>query len=182
LIRDAAGNLFGTTGSGGTSSLGTIFKLDKNGNETVLHSFGGAPDGSSPFAGLLRVGSDLFGTTATGGTFGLGTVFKLDATTGNESVVYSFTGGTDGAYPLGGLIADAEGNLYGASSQGGNQFIFGTVFKLDKDGNVTVLHSFSESDGEFPAGDLIRDAAGNLYGTAGLGGALGFGTVFKIAP
>jgi uncharacterized repeat protein (TIGR03803 family) len=182
LVLDAAGNLYGTTASGGSASLGVVFKVDRNGNETVLHSFAGAPDGSSPFAGLLRVGSSFFGTTATGGTFGFGTVFKVDATSGKETVVYNFTGGTDGVYPLGGLVADAQGNLYGSTSQGANTFVFGTVFKLDKSGSLTVLHSFTESDGKFPQGDLIRDAAGNLYGTAQLGGALGYGAVFKIAP
>ena len=183
LVRDAAGNLYGATLSGGSGDLGTVFRVDANGNETVLHSFAGEPDGSSPFTDLLRVGPDLYGTTATGGTFGLGTVFKVDATTGNETVVYNFAGDSDGRYPLAGLVSDAQGNLYGTTSQGGSSFIFGTVFKLDRNGDETVLDIFTgEFDGKFPQADLIRDAAGNLYGTTMLGGSLGFGTVFKVAP
>jgi uncharacterized repeat protein (TIGR03803 family) len=183
LIRDAAGNLYGATLSGGSGDVGTVFKVDANGKETVLHSFAGEADGSSPFTDLVRLGADLYGTTATGGTFGYGTVFKVDATTGNETVVYNFTGRSDGRYPLAGLVSDAQGNLYGTTSQGGSSFVFGTVFRLDQNGNETVLDTFTGGlDGKYPQGNLVRDAAGNLYGTAELGGSLGFGTVFKVAP
>jgi uncharacterized repeat protein (TIGR03803 family) len=182
VVRDRAGNLFGTTLDGGSSGSGTIFKVDSAGKETVLHSFTSSPDGSQPGGGLIPVGEELYGTTEGGGNLCCdGTVYKLDKT-GKVTVVYSFTGGTNAASPFAGLIHDAAGNLYGITTIRGT-FNFGTVFKVDSAGNETVLHSFTGgSDGANPLGTLVRDAAGNLYGTAIHGGTFGFGTVFKIAP
>lgn len=157
-----------------------MFKVNPSGIETVLHSFTTGTDGSGPFDGMVPVGSNLYGTTASGGAFGFGTVFKLDKT-GKETVLYSFTGGNDGAFPFAGLTADAAGNLYGTTHAGGAFVNFGTVFELDKAGKLTVLHSFTGgTDGSTPFGGVIRDSAGNLYGTTQLGGSSGFGTVFKI--
>jgi uncharacterized repeat protein (TIGR03803 family) len=182
LIRDAAGNLYGTTISGGASSLGTVFKLDSTGKVTVLHSFTGGADGETPDAGLIPNGADLYGTTANGGASGSGTVFKIDKT-GKETVLHSFAGGADGEKPVASLIHDAAGNLYGTTEFGGTSSR-GTVFKLDATGKETVLHSFAgyPTDGSYPFAGLVRDAAGNLYGTTLGGGASGLGTVFKIAP
>jgi uncharacterized repeat protein (TIGR03803 family) len=178
LVRDAAGNLYGTTSEGGSSDYGTVFKLDTSGNETVLHNFTGG-DGSYPYAGLVRDATgNLYGTTLYGGASGVGTVFKLD-TSGNETVLHNFTGG-DGAYPYAGLVRDATGNLYGTTFRGGSSD-YGTVFKLDTSGTETVLHSFTGySDGSNPRGGLVMDAAGNLYGTTEMIGEA-FGTVFKLA-
>jgi uncharacterized repeat protein (TIGR03803 family) len=187
LIRDAAGNLYGTTYNSG-ASYGTIFKLDAGGNETVLHRFTGAPDGAGPFAGLVRdAAGNLYGTTLYGGAFTYGEVFKLD-TSGNEIVLHSFNG-TDGSGPSGGLILDAAGNLYGTTSNGG-AYGGGTVFKLDTAGTETVLYSFKggvHADGSQPVAVLVRDTARNLYGTTEWGGDLtcesyGCGTVFKVDP
>jgi uncharacterized repeat protein (TIGR03803 family) len=197
LIQDAAGNLYGTTASGGAFGFGTVFKLDTTGTESVLHSFTGTPDGSSPYAGLLRdtVGN-LFGTTNTGGSgqgcsSGCGTVFKLD-TPGKETVLHSFTGA---AYeyevsPLAGLIRDPAGNLYGTTAGlygaclfQGRWYYCGTVFKLNAAGNATLLFRFSGGAyGAIPYAGLVRDAAGNLYGTTVFGGAYPYthGTVFKL--
>lgn len=180
VIRDAAGNLYGTTYSGGTFNGGTVFKVDSTGKESVLHSFGKAQDGISPTAGLLADGADLYGTTLEGGAYDAGMVFKLDKT-GVETALYSFTNGADGGWPHGNLIRDAAGNLYGTASSGGT-FGYGAVFKLDSTGKETVLHSFDIGDGQGPSAGLIRDAAGNLYGTTLEGGAFGYGTVFKITP
>jgi uncharacterized repeat protein (TIGR03803 family) len=182
VVHDAAGNLFGTTLSGGPSGLGTVFKLDRAGTETVLHGFTSSPDGSQPGGGLIPVGEDLYGTTEGGGNLCCdGTVYKLDKT-GIVTVVYSFTGGTEAASPFAGLVHDAAGNFYGTTTIGGPPN-FGTVFKLDSTGKQTLLHAFTGGvDGATPLGSLIRDAAGNLYGTTVYGGAFGFGTVFKIAP
>jgi len=128
LVRDNAGNLYGTTLYGG-ASFGTVFKLDAGGNETVLHTFTGAPDGASPSAGLISDATgNLYGTTDLGGLYGWGTVFRLDPA-GNETVLHSFTNGEDGAVPLGGLIRDAQGGLYGTTYYGG-AYGAGTVFKL----------------------------------------------------
>jgi uncharacterized repeat protein (TIGR03803 family) len=188
VVRDAAGNLYGTTSYGGAFSNGTVFKLDTTGLETVLYSFTGGSDGSIPLAGpILDAAGNLYGTTEAGGDLtcnggvGCGTVFELD-TTGEETVLHSFTG-KDGTSPIAGVIRDAAGNLYGTTPQGG-RFSSGTVFKLDSIGEETVLYTFTGgrggTDGYYPDGALIRDAAGNLYGTTQLGGNYSFGTVFKL--
>ena len=201
LVRDAQGNLYGTTltgGSGGpelcsgVGGCGTVFKLDTTSKETVLYSFTGVPDGEEPDAGLVRdAQGNLYGTTYNGGASNLGTVFELD-TTGKETVLHSFTGtGGDGSEPYGGLVLDAQGNLYGTTSFGGASGD-GTVFELDTAGKETVLYSFTGTggDGAYPSGlvRLVRDAQGNLYGTTYEGGDLacdapyGCGTVFKLTP
>ena len=187
LVRDAAGNLCGTTFYGGASYHGTVFKVDPTGAETVLHSFTGDPDGSDPSAGMIRDGAgNLYGTTYEGGNFGKGTVFKLD-TAGLETVLYSFAGPPDGQFPNARLVRDAAGNLYGTTEIGGDlqcnsQNGCGTVFKLDTTGAETVLHRFTgtPTDGSYPEGGVVRDAAGNLYGTTSYGDASDLGTVFKL--
>ncbi len=192
LLRDAAGNLYGTTTAGGTGAAGTILKVNTSGEETVLYSFGATPDGQFPQGGLVAdsVGN-LYGVTSHGGTSGNGTVFEVD-TTGKETVLYSFTGGTDGGGPFGGLLRDAAGNLYGTASSGGNlscnaPYGCGTVFKLGMTGHESVLYTFTGgTDGGFPYATLTRDSLGNLYGTANSGGDLscnapnGCGTVFEL--
>jgi len=180
LIRDAAGNLYGTTYSGGASGYGTVFEVAMTGTETVLYSFMGTPDGANPYAGLIRDAlGNLYGTTNGGGAYGYGTVFEVD-TTGTETVLYSFNGAADGASPYGGLVRDAAGNLYGTTYSGGASG-YGTVFEVDKTGTETVLYSFAgQSDGANPYAGVIQDAAGNLYGTTTGGGNWGGGTVFKL--
>lgn len=132
LLRDSAGNLYGTTNAGGTSQLGTVFKLDSAGTETILHNFTGSSDGANPSAGLVRdSASNFYGTTTFGGAPGYGVIFKID-TTGKETILYTFTGQTDGGNPQTSLILDSAGNLYGTSGggAGGGGAAFGTVFKL----------------------------------------------------
>ena len=123
LIADSVGNLYSTTTTDGNSNCGTVFKLATLGQTSpTLHSFSCQPDGSTPKAGLLpatRTGN-LYGTTSGGGTSNFGTVFEVNANTGMEAVLYSFTGGADGATPVGGLITDQAGNLYGTTTAGGN--------------------------------------------------------------
>jgi uncharacterized repeat protein (TIGR03803 family) len=182
LIKDTAGNLYGTTFGGGAYSAGTVFKLT-GGTETVLYSFTGGSDGGSPEAGLIADdGGNFYGTTDKGGSYGTGTVFKVapDAT---ETVLYSFCPVfcPDGSYSAGGVIMDGDGNLYGTTHLGGKDG-FGTVFKLASDGTETVLHYFTGgSDGAFPYSDLIADKSGNLYGTT-IGDSSNKGTVFKVEP
>ena len=179
LIRDANGNLYGATFAGGAANLGTVFKVDKTGKETVLYSFTGPPDGEHPSDRLLRdKAGNFYGPLYEGGASGYGAVFKLD-TTGKESLVYSFGPGTDGEYPGGGLIEDAVGNFYGTTGYGGASGN-GTVYKLSKSGKETVLHSFTGADGQYPFSTLLRDSAGTLYGTTSMGGTSGNGTVFKL--
>jgi uncharacterized repeat protein (TIGR03803 family) len=189
LVRDADGNLYGTTydggiygGACGSSGCGTVFKVDANGKETRLHRFTGTPDGWGPYAGLVRdAAGNLYGVTMNGGTYNVGAVFKIDKK-GKESVLYSFNSDGQGPNsPWGGLIRDAAGNLYGTTGNGGT-FYGGVVFRLDTSGALTVLHNFDtqSGDGYFPAGNLLRDAAGNLYGTTEFGGTSGSGIVFKV--
>jgi uncharacterized repeat protein (TIGR03803 family) len=197
LIRDSAGNLYGTTLYGGASHKGVVFKLALTGKETVLHSFKGAPtDGENPAARLIRDSSgNFYGTTQAGGASNDGVVFKL-ALTGKETVLHFFAGApNDGASPSAGLIRDSAGNLYGATFEGGDGpcnagFGCGVVFKIDPTGKETVLHNFAgpPADGE-NGNDLIRDSAGNLYGTTIVGGIEtgsctdnGCGVVFKLSP
>lgn len=190
VIQDAAGILYGTTWGGGPARLGTVFKLDPvTGEETVLHSFLGAPDGARPKAALIMDSDgNLYGTTRFGGAFNWGTVFELDAA-GNFNTLYNFRGGSDGAEPLGALVRDSAGNLYGTTYFGGRSGK-GTVFKIDSSGGKTILYNFAGSpDGALPAAGLVQDAAGNLYGTTRFGGTadprlhgLRAGTVFRVSP
>jgi uncharacterized repeat protein (TIGR03803 family) len=186
LVLDSVGNLYGTAAGGGTPNFanGVVYKLDPTGAETVLYSFPVAPDGSTPNPGLVHDSAgNLYGTTARGGSYDAGSVFRIDAS-GHEAVLYSFTGGTDGANPAAGLVRDPTGNFYGTTSSGGGSGL-GVVFKLDAHGNETVLHSFGGPDGANPAARLAFDSAGNLYGTTvsgGVNGPMGFpgGVVFKL--
>jgi uncharacterized repeat protein (TIGR03803 family) len=183
LVRDAAGTLYGTTTRGGLYGYGTVFKVAKNGDESLLHSFGkAASDGRYPSAGLVfGLDGDLYGTTQEGGASGFGTIFKL-TTSGDESVVHSFAGNpSDGQYPVQGLVVDAQGNFYGATELGGT-FNDGAVFKLDDEGNETVLLSLSGGPkGAYPYGGVIVDSAGNVYSTTAYGGN-GIGLVFVLDP
>jgi uncharacterized repeat protein (TIGR03803 family) len=181
VVRDSLGNLYGTTQGGGSSIDGTVYKLSSTGAETVLYSFTGPPDGSGPGQGVLRDSSgNLYGTTVDGGANYWGTVWEVDST-GKETVLYNFTGGTDGGYPNGGLIRDASGNLYGTTNYGGTFADTGTLFELDGSGNETVLHSFGGvNDGKDPTAGLVRDSLGNMYGTTLTGGEYDWGAVYKL--
>jgi uncharacterized repeat protein (TIGR03803 family) len=180
VIRNSAGNFYGTTPYGGTSNAGLVYKLDPAGQETVLYSFTGGADGAYPQAGVIPDSAgNLYGTTTSGGAWGWGAVYKLD-TTGQETVLYSFTGGVDGSSPYAGVIRDASSNLYGTTTSGG-AWGLGTVYKLDTAGQETVLYSFSVgADGANPFAGVVRDAAGNLYGTAYIGGTANLGVVYKV--
>jgi len=206
VIFDPAGNLYGTTGGGGSGcggpGCGTVFKLAPNPDgtwaETVLYSFTGGADGGSPDGGLIfDTAGNLYGTTAGGGivtglcSSGCGTVFKLAPNsdgTWTESVLYAFSGYLDGGGPTAGLIFDAASNLYG-TTEGGGSSGWGTVFMLapNPDGTWTesVLYSFTGGvggSGGAPSSGVVFDAAGNLYGTTSQSGAYRCGVVFKLAP
>jgi uncharacterized repeat protein (TIGR03803 family) len=197
LVRNSAGNLYGTTYGGGTGcngdGCGTIFKIAPHRIESVLYSFcakSNCTDGAFPEAGLYEDSDgNLYGTTVAGGSgigcggnYGCGTVFKLSPD-GTQTVLYSFcsqTGCSDGNYPVAGLIRDETGNFYGTTRNGGNSLCTvgshvgcGTVFKLSPNGTETVLHTFSgyPDDGAEPAAGLYLDSKGRLYGTTSLGGS-----------
>ncbi len=210
LVRDAMGDLYGTTAFGGDLTCGAplgcgiVFKVDPTGRETILHTFtGSGGDGAQPVQGLtMDPAKNLYGTTLEGGgcaidSLGCGTVFKIDIA-GNETVLHSFAGTEgDGSAPEG-ILLYAHGNLYGTTLEGGDltcpffeNFGCGTVFKMDTSGDETVLYSFKGTggDGTGPLGSLAMDRQGNLYGTTTIGGDLGCplngagegcGTVFKV--
>lgn len=198
VIMDAKGNLYGTTERGGDFDEGTVFKLDNSGSESVLYSFAEPPDGSQPFAGLVRdAKGNLFGTTYRGGrsTSPSGLVFKVNKT-GKETVLHNFKNNGHGGFPEAGLILDAAGNLYGTTSEGGKGPCIniggsgcGVVFKLDDAHKETVLYAFTGgADGANPDAALVSDAQGNFYGTTYNGGSgncsddrnPGCGVVFKL--
>ena len=191
VVFDQAGNIYGTTSSGGAYGDGTVYKLTASGNgwtESVLHSFGLFLDGQVPYRSVpvLDNAGNLYGTTYYGGTGGWGTVFQVTPTdTGwKENVIYNFQGGADGRYPYTGLILDEAGNLYGTTSDAGTGG-GGTVFELSPSGSgwtFSLLHGITGTVGNScgPQLALIMDAAGNLYGTTGCDGAHSAGNVFKL--
>jgi uncharacterized repeat protein (TIGR03803 family) len=205
LVRDGAGNLYGTAWGGGTFGDGTVFELSPAAGAgwsfRVLHSFDGT-DGAHPQTAVAIDGSgNLYGTALCGGSsagtlnifefppdcggaVGVGTVWELspqsDGSWG-ESTIYNFAGGTDGANPSaqGQLIFDMAGNLYGTTHNGGTHGL-GTTYELSPNGDGTwsekILHSFTGEDGIAPSGNVIADGTGNLYGeTFGPGCYLGCG-------
>jgi uncharacterized repeat protein (TIGR03803 family) len=199
VFRDSAGNLFGTTASGGNFSqacggvhigCGVVFKLDASGGETLLHKFSGSPDGNSPGALLVEdAGANLYGTTIYGGAFQSdgGTAFKVNQA-GRERILISFGGIAGQGRPGPGLILRGDKNLYGVTYDGGTGGGAGTVFRLSTGGKQTILYNFTGgSDGQGPYSILAADSAGNLYGTTNFGGGANCiagmcGTVFKLSP
>jgi len=180
-FRDSAGNLYGTTSLGGASNQGVIYKVESTGVEKVLYSFKGAPDGGQPYGGVFAdPAGNLYGTSYSGGAYNQGAIYELTAT-GQETVLYSFTGVLDGDYPRSGVIRDSAGNLYGTSTGAGSEISSGAAYKLDTAGHLTVLHSFTGgTDGGYPYSGLIADSSGDLYGTTSVGGTYGQGTVYKL--
>jgi uncharacterized repeat protein (TIGR03803 family) len=197
LVADAAGNLYGTTAFGGQFNDGTVFELIRpTGSSTawklaVLHSFGGI-DGSNPHSAVVfDAQGNLIGTTYYGGN-GYGVVYKLSPNGQGgwtETVLHAFVGSSaDGIYPQAGVTLDPAGNIYGTTFEGGANTL-GTAYRLAPDGQggwtEFILHAFGEpgsNDGQYVSAGLIRDAAGNLYGTTAYGGASNMGTVYRLSP
>ena len=213
VIQASDGDFYGTVSVVGSDTTGEIFKMDTSGNFTIPYSFTypgfGSTGGAWPWAALIQ-GRDgyFYGTTYGGGNTsctpydygvpaygpyglgvgwvsgtGCGTVFRMDAS-GNVTVLYSFSGQTDGNFPQGPLIQGKDGSFYGTTSAGG-AYGDGTVFKMDASGNLNVLHSFSGADGSGPVASLLQGTDSNLYGTtACLNGCTsdngGGGEVFKV--
>lgn len=202
LLRDAAGNYFGTAAEGGVHGIfdrGTAYELSPavggGYNLQILHYFTTAKsDGNGPGSNLVQdAAGNFYGTTRHGGAYDMGTVFKISrALHGgwNEEVIYSFNG-RDGWLPLGAIAIDSAGNLYGTTEYGGgssNNVGPGTLFQLSPAGNntwrLTNIHLFgrSENDGSDPTSGVSVDATGNVYGTTYSGGAHNEGTVFEFSP
>jgi uncharacterized repeat protein (TIGR03803 family) len=188
-VFDQQGNLFGTTTGDPFYGSGNVYELSRHDawRETVLYSFQGGGDGSHPISNVtFDSGGNIYGTTEEGGTqscqYGCGVVYELrpSGSGWTEQVLYSFQGGSDGEYPVGGVIFDSAGNLYGTTSSGGANG-GGTVFELSPSNGswvITTLYSFSGQEGSLA--NLTMDASGNLYGTTTADGAYSQGSVFKL--
>jgi uncharacterized repeat protein (TIGR03803 family) len=184
---DAAGNLYGTI----PCCNGSVYQLTSRGLN-VLYSFSGGADGGAPLSGVIfDTAGNLYGTTYNGGANGGGTVYELspNGSSWTETVLYSFNNSGSGVGPVGGLIMDAGGNLFGTTNEGGVNS-GGTVFELSpNNGSWTfqLLYSLSYyGDFDFvyygPMGSLAMDAAGNLYGSGLMNGANVDGNIFKLTP
>jgi uncharacterized repeat protein (TIGR03803 family) len=187
---EIGGTLYGTTGNGGAATClcGTVFSIDPaTGAEAVVYSFAGGSDGSTP-TGLINVNGTAYGTTISGGTAvcpvngsgGCGTVFSLNITTGTETVVYSFAGGSDGANPFAGLISAGK-SLYGTTEAGGTASA-GTVFSVTPAGSETVLHSFTGALYVYTPGNALLATNGTLFLSASAGGSANIGGIVQIDP
>ena len=185
LTLDAQGNIYGTTMAGGSSNLGTVFRIDAlTGSLSTLTSFNGT-NGSSPLAGVtIDAQGNIYGTTYSGGgMYGRGTVYEIAAGTNVLTTLATFDGNTNGGYPIGGLVLDAKGNLYGTTSQG-TAGGGGSLFQIAAGtGVLTTLATFGGGTmGAQPTGNLTIDAQGNIFGTTykPTGGNVN-GTVFELA-
>jgi uncharacterized repeat protein (TIGR03803 family) len=191
VILDKAGNLYGTSSTGGAFGAGLVYELSPSGSswiETTIYTFRGGTDGGAPQSSLvIDAAGNLYGTT-TGFNGSNGTVFELSPAGGGNwayKLVYSFGTGADGAGPAGNLIFDASGNLYGATVSGGTT-LNGTAFELSPDGTggwtESILYSFQGgSDGSLPMGGLVFDSKGNLFGTTEKGGSSNQGTIYELS-
>jgi uncharacterized repeat protein (TIGR03803 family) len=181
LVEDSHGNLFGTTLQSGAYYDGTVFEVASgSGTITTLATFKGT-NGADPAGGLVVDASgNLFGTTFSGGPANSGTVFEIVSGSGTITTLASFNG-TNGNSPNGGLVEDSLGNLFGTTAYGGTAGD-GTVFEVAAgSGTITTLASFNGTNGAYPSAGLVRDASGNLFGTASAGGTAASGTVFEVA-
>ncbi len=194
---DASGNLYGATFFGGTG-CGSVFELSPESGgwlEKDLYVFTCSPDGQEPWGVIRDEAGNLYGAAHYGGAHtrssciaGCGNVFELspDGNGGwTQTVIYSFTGGADGGNPVGDLVFDKAGNLYGVTASGGAISNSGVAFELSPSNGAwtqIVIHTFGTGgDGAFPNGTLAIDQSGSLYGTTPTGGKQKFGTVFKLA-
>ena len=196
LVFNTKGALFGTTSLGGSSDFGIVFSLTPNTagtvwTEAILYTFTGLSDGGKPYAGLVFKSTSLYGTTLDGGLHSQGAVFELTPPVKSggawtETVLYSFTGESDGGKPYAGVIFNAAGSLFSTTGSGGTGY--GTVFELTPPvkGSTTWTESVLYTFGGGPAGSyarsgLIFDTTGNLYSTTGVGSA-NSGVVFELSP
>jgi uncharacterized repeat protein (TIGR03803 family) len=186
LLIGGSSLLYGTTKAGGPERDGTVYSLTDDGSETILHKFKGPPgDGQSPQGELIQDGNgNLYGTTFYGGPLeNSGTIFRVSPD-GRERILHSFGFG-DGAGPTGSLLLDKVGNLYGTTLNGGGGTCFGggcgTVFRLAPNRTLTTLYAFTGGvDGGNPNGALIKNGRKGFYGTTAVGGAFGYGVVFRL--
>jgi uncharacterized repeat protein (TIGR03803 family) len=203
LIFGPDGRLYGTTGQGGmgcgSSGCGVVFAMSPPASfchsvvcywtEDVLYQFSGGNDGSRPTGDtVFDAAGNFYGTAENSGAAGLGTAYELSRSGGGwtQTTINTFNS-SNGANPYGGFTIDAAGNLYGTTKLGGQYMDGGTVFELSNTPSgwsETILHSFNGTEGFKPVGSVVRDTAGNVYGTTAHGGqgAGGGGQVFQLTP
>jgi uncharacterized repeat protein (TIGR03803 family) len=194
LVLDAAGNVYGVCTVGGANGAGNVFQLTPTQtgewNLTTLYSFKGEPDSGSPYGAVVAdANGNLYGTTYYAGANDLGTIFRLSRRNGvwTETGLYSFKGGTDGIGPISTLVAAANGNLYGTTSEGGAGCSCGTIFKVALDGTApvySVVYRFKGApDGAFVYNGMAADPTGKtLYGATVHGGVSNEGAIYKFTP
>jgi uncharacterized repeat protein (TIGR03803 family) len=188
IVQGRYGRLNSTTAIGGTG-WGTVFNISTAGALNVLYDFPGT-DGIFPYSGVtLATDGDLYGTTEAANPASAGTIFKIPASVGTPTLLYTFTGGSDGGGPEVPPIQATDANFYGTTTLGGHQGPkcvgtqgCGTVYKLTPSGEFTTLHQFEYSDGENPIGPLVQGTDGSFYGMTFNGGSSRYGVVFKMAP
>lgn len=185
LVMDGSGNMFGTTETGGAFADGSIFEYSSSNGYSQLASFSARNNGGySPDDTMILDGNgDLFGTTSSGGVYSNGTVFELAKNSSTPTMLASFNNNAStptGMVPMGSLVRDSSGNLYGTASAGGANND-GTIFE-ESGGTITALAAFAgNSNGAKPEGGLYMDGSGNLYGTTFIGGNNSAGTVFELS-
>jgi uncharacterized repeat protein (TIGR03803 family) len=187
-VFDSAGNMYGSTYEGGANYSGNVFQLTRSNGQwtgTSIHDFSGS-DGYLPYSSVtLDAQGNVYGTTWMGGPDNAGVVYRLSPSGSGwtYTMLYAFQDTADGTGPVGGVVLDQAGNVYGATATGGSGE-GGTVYELSPSGggwNFSLLYSFTASGYDpGPLDTLTLDAAGNLYGTTYGGGAFGYGTVFKL--
>ena len=190
LVQGTDGNFYGTTQGRGAHLDGTIFKITPSGTLTTLHNFCSETNCADGFIsyGLVQASDGNFYGTTESGTQGpnAGTVFKITSD-GTFTTLYTFTCSAtcpNGSGPVGTLIQATDGNLYGVTLNGGSGvscISCGTVYQITPAGALTTLHSFDDSDGEFPEAGLLQATDGNFYGSTFQGGANGSGTIFSLS-
>jgi uncharacterized repeat protein (TIGR03803 family) len=192
VIFDSSGNVYGTATNGGSGGGGTVYELMPSGSgwqEMTLWSFPGNGYGYGPYpaGGLIFDGSGNLNGTTVATTYGpQGMIYELSPSNGSWTIInwYDFSGDRLSQGPVASLVIDAGGNLYGTQVSAGDDNAPGVVFKISAGwASYTPLYVFSgKLDGGHPECSPVLDANGNIYGTAAIDGANGFGTVWEITP
>jgi len=184
LVQGADGSFYGATLAGGANGYGTLFKITRGGTLTTLYNFCSQPncaDGYYPHAALVRGGDGNFYGTTGGGT--AGTMFRM-APDGTFTTLLTFCC-DDGGSPVSGLIEGTDGSFYGTTASPAGSSMYGALYRITRDGRLTILHSFDGTDGSTPYGGLVQGTDGSFYGTTTYGGpasgTLGYGTVYRLS-